>query len=88
MRCPFLGPQPLLERNRIYAEATVQRVDAEVEHLLEQAHQQARTVITEHREALERLVQALLQEEMDERAPSRYAYFVGAMTSSRNRWTS
>ena len=46
---------------------TAERVDAEVERLLEQAHQQARTVLSEHRAALERLAQALLQEEVLER---------------------
>ncbi len=46
---------------------TAERVDAEVERLLEQAHQQARTVLSEHRAALDRLAQALLQEEVLER---------------------
>jgi cell division protease FtsH len=64
---PFLGQPSLGEHNRLYAEATAQRVDAEVERLLEQAHALARTVLTEHRDALERLAQALLREEMLER---------------------
>jgi cell division protease FtsH len=63
----FLGQPSLHEHSRLYAEATAQRVDAEVERLLEEAHQQARTVLTEHRNALDRLAQALLQEEVLER---------------------
>jgi cell division protease FtsH len=63
----FLGQPSLHEHSRLYAEATAQRVDAEVERLLEEAHQQARTVLTEHRAALDRLAQALLQEEVLER---------------------
>src|SRR6266704_5854603 len=64
---PFLGQSPTGERSRTYAEATAQRVDAEVERIMEQAHQQAHIVLTEHRDALEHLAQALLQEEMLER---------------------
>lgn len=63
----FLGQPSLGEHPRLYAEATAQKVDAEVTRILEEAHQQARTVLTEHRDALERLAQALLQEEMLER---------------------
>ena len=63
----FLGPQALGEPGRLYSEVTAERVDAEVERLLEQAHQQARLVLSEHRAALERLAQALLQEEVVER---------------------
>ena len=51
----------------MYSEVAAERVDAEVEGLLEQAHQQASNVLSEHREALERLAQALLQEEVLER---------------------
>ena len=64
---PFLGQQTVGESGRVYSEVTAERVDAEVERLLEQAHQQARTVLSEHRAELERLAQALLQEEVLER---------------------
>src|SRR5258708_39439158 len=64
---PYLNQQPLEDHNRVYSEATAQRLDAEVEQLIAQAHQQARSVLTEHRDALERLAQALLQEEGLER---------------------
>jgi len=64
---PYLSPPVQEEHARVYSEATAQRLDAEVEGLIAQAHQQARTVISEHRDALERLAQALLQEESLER---------------------
>lgn len=63
----FLSQQVLEEPGRVYSEATAERVDGEVERLLEQAHQQACTVISERRTALERLAQTLLQEEVVER---------------------
>ncbi len=77
---PFLGQQALEEPSRVYSEATAERVDAEVERLLEQAHQQARTVLSEHRAALERLAQALLQEEVLERDQV-LAIIAGAQTT-------
>ena len=51
----------------MYSEATAQRLDAEVERLMTDANEQARSVLTEYREALDRLAQALLQEEVLER---------------------
>src|SRR5437016_3823864 len=64
---PYLNQQPLEDRQRVYSEATAQRLDAEVERLMTEAHQQSRSVLTEHRNALDRLAQALLQEEVLER---------------------
>jgi cell division protease FtsH len=64
---PYLSQQPHEDHQRVYSEATAQRLDAEVEQLMTQAHQQARSVLTEHRDALDRLAQALLQEEVLER---------------------
>ena len=64
---PSLSQQPLEGHERVYSEVTAERLDAEVERLVTQAHQQARSVLTEHRDALDRLAQALLQEEVLER---------------------
>ena len=64
---PNLGQQPLEDHPRVYSEVTAERLDSEVERLITQAHQQARSVLTEHRDALDRLAQALLQEEVLER---------------------
>jgi cell division protease FtsH len=63
----YLSQQPLEGQPRLYSEATAQRLDAEVERLITQAHEQARSVLNEHRNALDRLAQALLQEEVLER---------------------
>src|SRR5713226_1258918 len=64
---PYLSQQPLEGHERVYSEVTAERLDTEVERLVTQAHQQARSVLTEHRDALDRLAQALLQEEVLER---------------------
>lgn len=64
---PYLSQQALEGQSRLYSEATASRLDAEVERLMTDAHQQARSVLTEHREALDRLALALLQEEVLER---------------------
>jgi len=64
---PYLSQQPLEGLERVYSEVTAERLDAEVERLITLAHQQARSVLTEHRDALDRLAQALLQEEVLER---------------------
>src|SRR2546421_9491948 len=80
---PFLR-QPLVgESGRIYSEGTAERVDAEVERLLEQAHQQARLVLSEHRAALERLAQTLLQEEVLERDQA-LAIIAGDQTAQKS----
>jgi cell division protease FtsH len=63
----YLSQQQVEDQARLYSEATAQRLDAEVERLMTHAHEQARSVLTEHREALDRLAQALLQEEVLER---------------------
>ncbi len=63
----YVSQQGMEGQPRVYSEATAQRLDAEVERLMTQAHQQARSVLTEHRDALDRLAQALLQEEVLER---------------------
>jgi cell division protease FtsH len=64
---PYLSQQQPEDHPRLYSEATALRLDAEVERLMTHAHEQACSVLTEHREALDRLAQALLQEEVLER---------------------
>jgi cell division protease FtsH len=63
----YLSQQGQEGQPRVYSEATAQRLDAEVERLMTQAHEQARSVLIEHRDALDHLAQALLQEEVLER---------------------
>jgi cell division protease FtsH len=58
---PFLGYE--ISQGRDYSEATAARIDQEVQRLLDEAHQQVRRRLTEARDLLDRLVDALLREE-------------------------
>jgi cell division protease FtsH len=64
---PIQSQPPPDDHYRVYAETTAERLDAEVERLISQAHQQARSNITAHRAALNHLAEALLQDEVLER---------------------
>ena len=57
----YLGDQPISSRQ--YAEATQRVIDQEVERLLKEAEHAASRLLTEHREALDRLVELLLEKE-------------------------
>ena len=58
---PFLGYE--ISQGRDYSEATAARIDQEVARLLEEGHEGVRRCLTDSREKLDRLVDALLQEE-------------------------
>ena len=50
-----------------YSEETARRIDAEVSRIIKESHQQAKTLLTLHREQLDALVRALLaRETLDE----------------------
>ena len=57
----FLGKEFAEERN--YSEQAAQEIDAEVRDLIEGCYQQARRLITEHRDRLELLAEALIERE-------------------------
>jgi cell division protease FtsH len=57
----YLGGEEV--RSRPYAEATQRVVDEEVAKLLRAAEDRARTMLSEHRDALERLTELLLERE-------------------------
>jgi cell division protease FtsH len=57
----YLGGEEV--RSRPYAEATQRVIDEEVAKLLGEAHQRATAMLTQHRDALERLVELLLERE-------------------------
>jgi cell division protease FtsH len=57
----YLGGEEV--RSRPYAEATQRVVDTEVAKLLRQAEQQATALLTDHRDALDRLTELLLERE-------------------------
>jgi cell division protease FtsH len=57
----YLGAEEV--RSRSYAEATQRVIDEEVAALLRKAQEQARSILSHHREALDRLVDNLLAHE-------------------------
>jgi cell division protease FtsH len=58
---PFLGYE--LAQGRDYSEATAARIDEDVETLLQERHAEVRRLLTGARESLDRLAEALLQQE-------------------------
>jgi cell division protease FtsH len=58
---PFLGYE--LSQGRDFSENTAALIDTEVRRLLDESHDAAHTLLTDAREKLDRLVNALLQEE-------------------------
>ena len=57
----FLGRE-LVQRREI-SEHTAQQVDQEIKRVLDEAQQRARSIVTEHKDLLERIAQALLDRE-------------------------
>jgi cell division protease FtsH len=57
---PFLGYE--ISQGRDYSEATAARIDEEVLRLIEEAHEEVRRCLTDNREKLDKLVEALLRE--------------------------
>ncbi|MGB3550552.1 MAG: ATP-dependent zinc metalloprotease FtsH [Candidatus Binatus sp.] len=58
---PFLGYE--ISQGRDYSEATAAQIDQEVSRLLQESHDGVRRCLTDSRERLDRLVEALLREE-------------------------
>lgn len=58
---PFLGYE--VSQGRDYSEATAARIDQEVLRAIEEAHEEARRCLTDNRDKLDQLVDALLREE-------------------------
>jgi cell division protease FtsH len=61
----FLGRE--FGSRREISERTAQMVDDEVKHFLDEAHERARRILTEHRELLDRIANALLERETIDR---------------------
>ncbi len=57
----FLGKDIVEERN--YSEKAAQEIDEEIKRIIEEAHQRARRILTEHREKLDRLAEELIRKE-------------------------
>jgi cell division protease FtsH len=63
---PYLGGMYASEKP--YSEETARRVDAEVQRIIDESHEQAKRLLQEHRKQLDALVEALLaRETLDER---------------------
>ena len=62
---PFLGRDIHSEPD--YSDETAREIDAEIRRIIEDAHQRARDILVEHREALESISQVLLVRETIER---------------------
>ena len=58
---PFLGYE--LAQGRDYSEDTAARIDHDVQRLLGEIHEQVRSLLTDARQRLDKLVDALLREE-------------------------
>ncbi|MEA3396135.1 MAG: ATP-dependent zinc metalloprotease FtsH [Chloroflexota bacterium] len=58
----FLGRE--ISEQRDYSESMAQKIDAEVQRFVTEAYEQAKSVIIEHREHLERVVKYLLEREI------------------------
>lgn len=58
---PFLGRELTLERE--YSESTAALIDQQVKNILQESYQESVKLLTKHREILDRLAEALLQEE-------------------------
>ncbi len=59
---PFLGKE--IHEHREFSDQTARLIDEEVARLLNQADEQARRMLAEHREKLDQLAQALLEREL------------------------
>jgi cell division protease FtsH len=64
----YLGGRGGYGGERPYSEETARAIDEEVSHIIDESHEEARRLLSEHRKKLEALAQALLEREtLDER---------------------
>jgi cell division protease FtsH len=57
---------PFMQERGSYAEETAQKIDAEVKRILTEAHQEARRVLRDHHDILDKLSERLLEKEVIE----------------------
>jgi len=57
---------PMPQERGLYAEVTAEKIDAEIRRIVTDAHQQAREILTERRDTLERVTRRLLEVEVME----------------------
>jgi cell division protease FtsH len=73
----FLGEE--LGKPKEYSEATSQAVDKEVETILQNAFEQAKDILSQHRQALDRLASTLLDQE---EVPGETVYAIAGISKS------
>lgn len=59
---PFLGLQ-YAQKSHEYSSSTAEAIDREIKNLIDQAYAKAKEILSQHREALDRVAQALLEYE-------------------------
>jgi cell division protease FtsH len=59
----YLGASGSFGSDRPFSEETASRIDAEVQRIIHECHEDAKRLLREHRDALDALVRALLQKE-------------------------
>ena len=64
-RARFLD-MPMPQERGLYGEETAQKIDAEIKRIMTEAHDTARTVLTDHRDKLETVTRRLLEVEVME----------------------
>jgi cell division protease FtsH len=57
---------PMPQERGLYGDETAQKIDAEIKRILAEAHEKARTILSENREKLEVVTQRLLEVEVME----------------------
>ena len=60
---PYLGGQGGYGGEKLFSEETARTIDEEVLRIIDESHDEARRLLTEHRKELEALAQALLERE-------------------------
>jgi cell division protease FtsH len=60
---PYLGGMTNFSGEKPYSEETARLIDAEVQRIINESHEQAKRLLVKHRKALEALVEALLKHE-------------------------
>jgi cell division protease FtsH len=64
---PYLGGSPMYTGEKPISDATARLIDAEIQRIISGCHEEAKRLLVQHREQLDRLVAALLaQETLDE----------------------
>lgn len=73
-----------MAKSKNYSEETAQRIDEEIRNFIDQAYQRATVLLTEHREGLDRIANALLEHETLDGQQTEDLLYKGHMTNPPN----